>query len=75
MRGVTAEDIEAELAFARKAAANFAQHPEHATFGNIEPGGLFAVRWGLGNDCVLVLKLDETHTPTNYQQLVKEIPC
>ena len=72
MRMVYASEIDAEISFARKAAAHFAKHPEHSTYtgADIEPGCFLAIRWGLMEDCVLVVKLDETHIPTNYAQLV-----
>lgn len=65
-----------QIEFARKAAEDFALHPKHWSFtdGPIEPGALLALRWGLGDDCVLVLKLDDSFTPANYQQLVREFP-
>lgn len=74
-RAVYIEDLEAEQAFARRAAAYFADHPETRTFADaeIKPGCFFAVRWGLGEDCVVVLKLDEQHVPTNYMQLVRTV--
>lgn len=74
MRAVYSSDIKGELDFAEKAAANFAAHPEHSTYtdGEIVPACFFAVRWGLCGDCVVVLKLDESHTPTNYQNLIRE---
>ena len=74
MRAVYSSDIKGELEFAEKAAAHFAAHPEHSTYtdGEIVPGCFFAVRWGMGEDCVLVLKIDEYHVPTNYQNLVRE---
>lgn len=72
MRSTTARDETKQLAFAEKAAADFAAHPDHATFGDCEPGSFLAIRWGMGGDCVLVLKLDEFHEPTNYQQLVRK---
>lgn len=73
MRAVYASEVDAEMAFARKAAAHFARNPKHHTYtdGEIEPGCLLAMRWGLGDDCVLVLRLDERHTPTNYMELVR----
>jgi hypothetical protein len=63
----------ARLQFAEKAAAHFAAHPEHWTFtdGDIVPGCLFAVRWGLGKDCVLVLKLDDYELPVNFQEIIR----
>lgn len=74
MRMVYASEIDAEIAFARKAATHFAEHPEHHTYtgADIVPGCFFAIRWGLGDDCVVVLKLDESHIPTNYQSLIRE---
>ncbi|MDP2659514.1 MAG: hypothetical protein Q8R28_02130, partial [Dehalococcoidia bacterium] len=47
--------------FAAEAALHFADHPEHHTYttGEIGPGGLLALRWGLGADCVLVLRLTD----------------
>ena len=73
MRMTTRGDELDQLAFAEKAAADFKANPKHWTFtdGAIKPGALFAVRWGLGEDCVLVLKLDDSHEPTNYQNLVR----
>lgn len=70
-----ADELE-RLAFAEQAAADFAAHPEHCSYsyGEIKPGAYLALRWGLGNDCVLVLKLCDYFEPVNYQQLVKEKP-
>lgn len=64
----------AQIEFAKSAAEYFAAHPAKASYGEIAPGQLLALRWGLGDDCVLVLKLDELHVPTNYAQLVREFP-
>jgi hypothetical protein len=64
---------EAQIRFAKEAAKDFAEHSEHISFGSAEPGSFLALRWGLGGDCVLVLKLDEDFIPTNYQQLVKQL--
>lgn len=60
--------------FARRAAVHFAENSKLYTYtdGNIEPGCWFALRFGLGNDCVVVFKLDEFDEPTNYQQLIRE---
>ena len=62
-----------QIEFAEKAALHFASHPEHSSFGEIKQGEYLALRWGLGNDCVLVLKLDEYFEPVNYQQLIKRV--
>lgn len=69
-RSVRADEVREELAFAEKAAAHFAKQPMHSSYGDTTPGSLLGLRWGLGEDCVLVLKLDENHIPTNYQNIV-----
>lgn len=73
MRAVYASDLEDEMAFAKKAAAHFAGHPEHTTYtdGEIVQGAFLAIRWGLGEDCVVVVKLDDSHIPTNYMELIR----
>lgn len=60
--------------FAKLAAENFTKHPKNNTFtkGNIEAGCLFAVRWGLGDDCVLVFQLDFMYEPLIFTQIIKE---
>ena len=72
VRATTAKETEAELLFAREAAADFATHKEHSTYGDIGVGAFLAIRWGLGDNSVLVLKLDATHEGTNYQNLVRD---
>jgi hypothetical protein len=68
---MTSLDEEAKLtAFAVAAAKQFAFHSELASFGDIKPGAYLALRWGLGNDCVLVLKLDPDFQPVNFQQAI-----
>lgn len=71
-RMTTVEQDAEQAAFAVKAASHFAAHPEHSTVGDIKPGGFLALRWGMGEDCVLVVKLDDYHEPTNYQQIIKK---
>lgn len=71
-RVTTAKEARAELEFAYKAAKDFAANKNHATFGDIAPGNFLALRWGMGGDCVLVVKLDWCE-PTNYTGLVKEL--
>lgn len=56
--------------FAEEAAADFTKNPEHASYGSLEQGSLLALRWGLGGDCVLVLKLDDDFERVNFQQAV-----
>lgn len=72
----TMKEQEELLAFAKKAARAFASNPKIVSYtnsGHLNPGELIAMRWGMGNDCVLVSKLDADFEPMNFQQLVKEI--
>ena len=77
MRHVWMENEVTQQAFANRAAQHFAEHPNHWTYSEdecetgIAPGVLMALRWGGDNDCVLVVKLDIEHVPTNYQQLIR----
>lgn len=72
MRSVRPADLDEELAFMRKAADYFAANPAKSSYGDIEPDSFLALRWGLGDDCVLVVKLAESfqHVPTNYQNVI-----
>lgn len=72
MRMVKVEDEMEQIRFAEKAARYFALHPECQSFSDIDlsPGCLLALRWGIGDDCVLVLKLDDQFEPTNYQNII-----
>lgn len=74
VRQVHITDELEQIEFAKKAAALFAADKSKSSFGEITQGGFIALRWGLGDDCVLVLKLDELHVPTNYQSLVRQVP-
>jgi hypothetical protein len=75
MKHAIIEEELAQIEFARLAAKRFASDKGLATFSEkgLEPGCFLALRWGLGDDCVLVVKLDENHTPTNYAQLVRTV--
>ena len=72
MRTVKVEEEMEQIRFAERAARYFALHPECQSFSDadISPGCLLALRWGLGDDCVLVLKLDPHFEPTNYQNII-----
>lgn len=74
MRSVYIDDEHNMEGFARRAAKHFAENEETRSFtdGDIERGCLFALRFGLGNDCVVVFEIGENIEPTNYQELVKE---
>ena len=72
MRMVKVEEEMEQIRFAERAARYFALHPECQSFSDadISPGCLLALRWWLGDDCVLVLKLDPHFEPTNYQNII-----
>ena len=72
MKSTTISDEQAMIEFVRKVAADFEKHPEHHSYGELGQGNYLALRWGLGEDCVLVLKQDDYFIPVNYQQAVKK---
>lgn len=73
MRHVYLSEQDEQTAFAKRAAKHFAAHPEHWSFadGNPEAGQLLALRWGLGEDCVAIMRLDANFEPTIYAQLIR----
>lgn len=58
--------------FVEKAAKRFADDPKMHTFteGDIEPGVLFAMRWGFLDRSVLVFKLSDDFTPSVFVDAV-----
>lgn len=68
MTSVTAET--ARMEFAQAAARHFESNPKHWSFGDIGPGNFLALRWGLGDDCVLVIRQHDDEEPVNFQQIV-----
>ncbi len=58
--------------FAKRAAEHFANRPSNYTFtdGEIKSGEYFALRFGMGDDCVVVFRIDD-ETPVNYQNIIK----
>lgn len=72
MRRMTSVNRERDtIEFALKAAEHFEKNPECATFGELEPETLLALRWGLGEDCVLIVRLD-CEEGVIYQQIIKK---
>lgn len=72
-RMTTVSEEAARIEFATEAALHFANHPGHWTYSRADlgPGALLALRWGLGNDCVLVLRVAD-EMPVNFQQIIRE---
>lgn len=61
-----------KIDFAKKAAKAF-EDPEIMTYGDSprpECGEFFAVKWGLGADCVLVFTIGDD--PTVFAQFIKK---
>lgn len=75
MSRLTSIEQEKELiSFVEKAALCFLKSDKFSTYtesGNILPGDLMAVRWGLGNDCIMVFRISDDFEPRVYQQVIK----
>lgn len=69
---VRLSELEEEQSFAKQSAEDFSGNEKWHVLGTIAPGEKIALRWGLDNDCVLILQLSEAHTPTIYQNIIKE---
>lgn len=72
MRSTDLNETEREIAFARLAAREFKLNPRLATFGDPEKGSYIAIRWGLMDRGVLVLKLDADHEPVNFRDMITD---
>ena len=57
--------------FAKRAANSFKLNPQHWSYtdNTIESGEYFALRFGLGKDCVVVFRIGDEPI-LNYQQLI-----
>jgi HD-like signal output (HDOD) protein len=72
IRSTTIGRETAKVEFAAKAARHFEANKNHWSFGNIQAGAYLALRWGLGDDCVLVIKQDENENAICYGQAIKK---
>jgi len=78
MKSVQMSEMKERIEFVERAAKHFAEFPEHSTFtvGPVMSGCLFAARWGLDNDCVLMFRLDEDFEPIIFgQAIAKKSPA
>jgi len=50
-------DREERRKFLNKAIKNFERNPQHWTYGEIAEGELFAQKFGLDNDCVIIFRI------------------
>jgi hypothetical protein len=71
MEMVYLDERKAKDDFAVKAAKHFERNPDHWTYTEeeIAPNVYFALRFGLGNDCVVVFRIGD-EMPTNYQNII-----
>lgn len=74
MKALYLSEEEKKLSFVKEAANFFSTNPTKKSYtsGNITPGEFFALRWGYGEDCILIFKLSEDFIPELYQQVIKE---
>ena len=70
---VTIQDRLDEIEFVKRAIEVFDGDLDIATFSLacLEPGCLLAIRWGLLDDCVMVVRLHDEYVPTNYTNVLE----
>ncbi len=73
-RMTTLEEEKELITFVESAAKCFEENPKYITFtlGAVEPGCYLGIRWGLGEDCILVVKLDDNFGAVNFQNVIKK---
>lgn len=73
MRGIDIEEENKRQAFAKEAAEWFRTNPKGRTFTNgpLAPGKWLAIRWGAGEDCVVVLRIHEYEEIVNYTNIIQ----
>lgn len=56
--------------FAQRAARHFRDNPNHWSYtdGEIKAGEFFALRFGMGKDCVVIFTIGDD--PLNYQNII-----
>lgn len=70
MINVSIENVESKLHFVKKTSEFFHKNPHCSTYGDVEPGSWFAVKWGMDNDCILVFKIDPDEEIENYCHVI-----
>lgn len=70
-RRVTSLEEQEELTtFVKKAAETFAERPDMASFGDLKPGTLLGLRWGIHDRAILVVRLSADHDPIVFGDVV-----
>lgn len=72
MRGTNLTDEEEVIVFVRKAAKHFEENKSHSSFSDLEKGGLFALRYGLCDDCIVVFRISDDFEPVNFHQIIEK---
>lgn len=74
MRMSNLEEQQEKLDFVKEAAEFFKSNPSYTSYtsGRIVPGCLFALRFGLGSDCVVVFRVDENWPVENFTQVISK---
>ena len=74
MRVVNLNEENEIIEFAKRSGKYLAENKEKTTCtdSEIKAGCLFALRFDLDDNCVVVFKLDENFEPINFRQLIKQ---
>lgn len=67
---MTITEREEQLTFIRRAKTFFETREQGYSYGDLTPGSYLALRWGLDNDCIKLLKLDESFQIELYEQAI-----
>lgn len=71
MRQINIEQQLSEIEFVNRAKECFKESAKIRTYtdsGTLEEGELFAMKWGLGDDCIVVFYIGSE--PINYTQVI-----
>lgn len=70
MTTTTLESRSKELEFVREVATAFASDQKMNSYGELTPGSLLAIRWGLHGRAIKVVRLAEDFEPVVYVDAV-----
>jgi hypothetical protein len=69
------EEEKEKIEFLERAKKSFSENKEFHTYtdnGRIENGEFFAIRWGIGGDCIVIFKVSEECEPINFQNVLEK---
>lgn len=70
MRMLTMSEELKKLRFVTEAKKYMNSRPKCYSYGVLEPGEYFAMRFGLGDNCLVVFRIDPDCNIENYQQIL-----